>query len=190
MASNGPDQIVEVLARRELDLTLHYSINGGDERETGFSESLGIVYNDRPGTYYSRYIAVISGQSADDSVSYRITWGDSELGPYSYDVMNDTGNPILVVAAEDYNGPAPTYPGGPHYLSYYTDALNAGIYAYDVWDIDAKNAIPSYAEVLSHYDVTIWYTGNDYAAFVPLGLDTRADRPFPAPFRPPHSGLV
>jgi len=174
-ASNGPNQIVPVLARRELDLTLHYSINGGDEQETGFSENLGVVYNDRPGTYYSRYVAVISGQSAGDSVSYRLTWGEGEqLGPYSYGVMNATGNRILVVAAEDYTGPAPPYPpGGPHYLGYYTDALNAGGYQYDVWDIDAKVAIPSYVEVLSHYDAAIWYTGDDYAAFVPLGLDTQ-----------------
>jgi hypothetical protein len=174
-ASYGPNQIVEVLARKELALTLHYSVNGGSEQTAGFSEKLGETYNDKSGTYYSRYVAVISGQNTGDNVGYRIVWGDGQQhGPHSYSVMSATGNPILVVAAEDYSGFYPTYPaGGPFYLGYYTDALDAGGYQYDVWDVDAKNAIPSYAEVLSHYDVAIWYTGDDYAAFVPLGLDTQ-----------------
>jgi hypothetical protein len=169
--SNGPDQIVEVLARKELDLTLHYSVNGGPEQTAGFSERLGAIYNDRSGTYYSKYEAVIGGQSAGDSVSYRIAWNGGGLGPYTYQVNSATGNPILVVAAEDYSGPYPTYPpGGPFYTSYYTAALDAGGYSYDVWDVDALG-IPSYAEVLSHYDAAIWYTGDDY---VPTkdGLDT------------------
>jgi hypothetical protein len=168
--SNGPDQIVEVLARKELSLTLHYDINGGAEQTTGFTERLGAVYNDRSGIYYSRYEAVVGGQSAGDSVSYRIVWSDGQLGPYSYQVLSATGNPILVLSAEDYNDPMgytrPPYPAGsgPHYLSYYTDALDAGGYAYDVWDVDAL-AIPSYPEVLSHYDAVVWYTGNDHIPY-------------------------
>ena len=160
--SNGPDQIVEVLARNELDLTLYYSVNGGPEQTAGFTERLGAIYNDRPGTYYSKYEAVIIGQSTGDNVSYRIAWNGGELGPYSYQVNSATDSPILVVAAEDYTGAYPTYPpGGPFYTSYYTDALDAGGYAYDVWDVDALG-VPSYAEVLSHYETAIWYTGDDY----------------------------
>ena len=172
-ASNGPDQIVEVLARKGLGLTLTYSINGGPEQTASFAEKLGSVYNEKSGTYYSKYQAVISGQSAGDNVTYRVAGGASDLGPYTYSVVSATGNPILVVAAEDYSGAYPTYPpGGPHYLAHYTDALNAGGYAYDVWDVDAQG-VPSYPEVLSHYDVAIWYTGDDYAATVPLGLGTQ-----------------
>jgi hypothetical protein len=119
-------------------------------------------------------VATIAGQQAGDSVSYSITAGAGTLGPYSYGVAGATGNPILVVAAEDYNGSAPTYPyGGPHYLSYYTAALDAGGYKYDVWDIDAEASIPTYAEVLSHYAAVIWYTGDDYFAVVPLGPGTQ-----------------
>jgi hypothetical protein len=165
--SNGPDQIVEVLARKDLDLTLYYSIDGGSEQTADFSEKLGETYNDRSGTYYSKYEAIIGDQSVGDNVSYRIDWDGRELGPYDYQVLNATGNPILVVSAEDYNDPIgytrPPYPAGsgPYYLNYYTDALDAGGYAYDVWDVDAMG-IPSYPEVLSHYDAAIWYTGNDY----------------------------
>lgn len=163
--SNGPNQIVEVLARKELNLTLNYSINGGSEQTAGFSEKLGETYNDKSGTYYSKYEAVIAGQGAGNNVSYRISWDGGELGPYNYSVLSATGNRILVVSAEDYSGPYidPPYPpgSGPYYLDYYTNALDAGNYAYDVWDVDAQG-IPSYSEVLSHYDVAIWYTGNNY----------------------------
>jgi hypothetical protein len=91
-------------------------------------------------------------------------------------VPSATGNPILVVAAEDYSGDEPMYsdPSGPNYLPYYTDALNAAGYGYDVWDVD-QQGVPSHADVLSHYDVAIWYTGDDYAPEVPHGYVTHAE---------------
>ena len=107
-------------------------------------------------------------------MSYQVGGGTSHLGPYTYNVVSATGDPILLVAAEDYTGANPTYPPGPgpFYLSYYTGALDAGGFAYDVWDVDAQG-IPSYAEVLSHYRTVIWYTGDDYAARMPDGLGTQ-----------------
>jgi hypothetical protein len=176
-ASYGSNQIIEVLARKGLGLTVSYSVNGGPDQTAGFTEKLGTVYNEKSGTYYSRYVAVISGQSAGDSVTYQIVGGTTgDLGPYSYSVVSTTGHPILVVAAEDYKGDYPKYhgKGKPHYLDYYTQALDAAGYAYDVWDVDAQEAAPSYADVLSHYDVAIWYTGDDWAATVPdLGVHGR-----------------
>ena len=72
----------------------------------------------------------------------------------------------------------PTYPpGGPFYLQYYTGALDAAGYVYDVWDVDAQG-IPTYPEVLSHYKTVIWYTGDDYAARVPLDLATQEVVPY------------
>ena len=126
--------------------------------------------------YYSGYQAFVRGQRAGDTVSYKIKVGKSTYGPYSYSVNSATGNPILVVAAENYTGPynRPGYDDttAPNYLQYYTAALDAGGYAYDVWDLDAQG-VPTYAEVLSHYDVAVWYTGNNFAPRVaPLNLDT------------------
>jgi hypothetical protein len=168
-ASYGPNQVIEVLARKGLDLTL--CVNGACYSDR-FMEKLGTFYNDQTGVYFSRYVAVISGQSAGDTVTYEIRGGGSTLGPYSYSVVSATGNPILVMAAEDYTGEYPTYPpGGPFYLSYYTDALDAGGYAYDVWDVD-QQGIPSFPEVISHYDTAVWYTGDDYAPTVPNGFIT------------------
>ena len=171
-ASFGPNQVIEVLARKGLDLTL--CVNGSCSSDR-FTEKLGIFYNDQPGVYFSRYVAVISGQSAGDTVTYEIRGGGSTLGPYKYSVVSATGNPILVMAAEDYTGEYPTYPpGGPFYLSYYTAALDAGGYAYDVWDVD-QQGIPSFPEVISHYDAAVWYTGDDYAPTVPNGFITHLE---------------
>ena len=168
--SYGTTQMVEVLARKGSDLTL--CVNGNCCSDC-FAEELGAIYNDQPGTYFSRYVAYIDGQSEGDEVSYTITNGDTTLGPFSYTVAQASGNPILVVAAEDYTGEYPVYEptAEPSYLSYYTDALDAGEYSYDVWDID-QQGLPSYAEVLSHYQQAIWYTGDDYIPTEPHGLDT------------------
>ncbi|MBW2441978.1 MAG: immune inhibitor A [Deltaproteobacteria bacterium] len=165
--SNGPNQMIEVLARKGINLTL--TASGGTA--TPFTEKLGRVYNDRSGTYYSRYVAFIEGQSVG-LVDYSINAGGSTLGPFSYEVKSVTGNPILVVAAEDYSGEYPTYANSlsPNFLHYYTDALDAGGYPHDVWDVDA-DGVPFYPEVLSHYETVIWYTGDDYAATNPyLGV--------------------
>jgi hypothetical protein len=171
--SYGTDQMIEVLSRNGLSLTLTYSINGGAQQTAGFTEMFGEYYNEEPGTYYSRYVAVISGQQAGDTVSYEVAGGGSVI-PGNYTVENDSGHPILVVAAEDYTGTNPTYSNNsaPNYLSYYTDALDAGGHDYDVWNVDVQG-IPTYAEVLSHYDAVIWYTGDDYAARIPLNLATQ-----------------
>jgi hypothetical protein len=174
--SNGPNQIIEVLARKELatSLELQYTLNGGGLQTAAFSEALGDIYNEQPGVYYSRYVALIPGQQAGDNVAYHINYDSDFTGPYAYTVGSATGNPTLVVAAEDYSGTNPTYadPTKPNYLQFYTDALDAGGYSYDVWDVDAQG-IPTYEEVLSHYETVIWYTGDDYAARVPLNLDTQ-----------------
>lgn len=168
-ASYGSNQVIEILARKWRPLKLYYSINGGPEQRTFFFPKLGTFYNERPGVYYCKYRAFIRGQKAGDSLTYRIVARTDKLGPYSYDVVTASGNAILVVAAEDYSGTYPDYDpnDAPHYLQYYTDALDAAGYGYDVWDVDVHEAAPSYTEVLSHYDVAIWYTGDDYAPTVP-----------------------
>jgi hypothetical protein len=51
---------------------------------------------------------------------------------------------------------------GPHYLSYYLNALAANGIRADVYDVDARNrTAPDHLGVLSHYDAVIWYTGDD-----------------------------
>jgi hypothetical protein len=85
-------------------------------------------------------------------------------------VRSDSNADVLVLAVEDYTGEdtAPAYPAGdgPHYVSYYADALRRNGIAFDVYDYDAMDRkAPDPLGVLSHYDAVVWYTGND--------LDTR-----------------
>jgi hypothetical protein len=171
--SYGPNQMIEVLARKGLDLRL--CVNGSCSSDS-FTEKLGTFYNEQPGVYFSRYVAVISGQSAGQTVSYEIEGGGSTLGPFSYNVVSATGNPILVMAAEDYTGVYPVYDdqSGPNYLDYYTEALDAKGYEYDVWDVD-QQGVPSHTEVLSHYDVAVWYTGLDFVPTVPNAFITHLE---------------
>ena len=67
------------------------------------------------------------------------------------------------MSAENYTAGNPAQdPNGPHYLSYYTDALDAIGVAYDVYDVDRLgNRSPDFLGVLGHYDAVIWYTGDD-----------------------------
>jgi len=170
-ASYGRTQGIEILARTARQpARLYYSINGGHKQWAPFQKKTGAIYNMKPGLYYCRYQALIRGQRAGDEITYRIVKDDVELGPYTYDVVSTTGNPILIVSAEDYSGPYPDYDENtaPNYLHYYTEALDAAGYRYDIWDVDQHDAAPSYIEVLSHYDVAIWYTGDDYVPFDPL----------------------
>lgn len=170
--SYGSNQIIDVVARKGLALDLSYSINGGSAQSAAFNEEFGDYYNETAGVYYSRYQAVIGGQQAGDNVAYQVSGGGSHIAA-NYSVSKTSGHPVLIVAAEDYSGPYPDYhPPRPNYLAYYTDALDAGGYAYDVWDVD-QQGIPTYAEVLSHYRVVIWYSGDDYVAVVPNGFDTQ-----------------
>ncbi len=169
--SHGPEQQVIVVARKGLGLQLAY--NGAT---VPFAEQFGERYNDAPGVYYSRYVATVTGQQAGDSVTYSILVDGEAVESHSYAVESATNNPILVIAAEDYTGAYPVYADqtGPNYLGYYQDALDAGGYYYDVWNVDAQG-VPTYQDVLSHYDTVIWYTGDDYAATVPNGLSTHED---------------
>ena len=57
---------------------------------------------------------------------------------FTYEAVSETGNKVLVVAAEDYTGASPVQGPGPHYLDYYLDALHANGEDADVYDVDAE----------------------------------------------------
>ena len=83
---------------------------------------------------------------------------------FTYTARSETGNKVLLMAAENYTAGVPAYPDttGPNYLTYYTDALDANGVGYDIYDVDRRgNRSPDWLGVLSHYDAVIWYTGDD-----------------------------
>ena len=162
--SYGDPQEVRVIARRSLgDVTLKYSINGADavgvptEEWTG-----GDRYGGQTDVHYRIMSGAVTGTSPGDSVEVWFEGGGETSESFTYQAVEESENDVLIVAAEDYTGASPVQAGGPNYLDYYADALEANGVGYDVYDVDARGRLASDAlGVLSHYDAVIWYTGED-----------------------------
>ncbi len=89
--------------------------------------------------------------------------GKVESEHFTYEVAQDTGNSVLVIANEDYTGVNPTYPAGttaPKYVDEHVAALEANGVTPDVWDVDAQG-VPHDLGVLGHYDAVLWYLGDN-----------------------------
>ncbi len=106
---------------------------------------------------------VVTGTDPGDSVEVWFEGGGQRSDSFTYEAVSESGNRVLVVAAEDYTGASPVQdPAGPHFVTQYTDALAANGQEADVYDIDAAGRIaPDALGVLSHYDAVVWETGND-----------------------------
>jgi hypothetical protein len=163
-ASYGDPQEVRVLAKRDLGrVTLKYQINGGRVRRARTREwDGGDRYTPGNSNYYHVLRGTVTGTDPGDKVKVWFDGGREESESFTYDAVSESGKRVLVLSAEDYTGASPVQPAGPHYLSYYTDALEANSIAFDVYDVDARGrAAPDNLGVLSHYDAVVWYTGDD-----------------------------
>jgi Zinc carboxypeptidase/Immune inhibitor A-like, MAM domain len=168
--SYGDPQAVEVSAKRSLgDIRLRYRINDGNVQQAPTKAAPGGErFNNEKGIYYQRLRGEVTGTEPGDEVE---VWFEPESGPghsrhFTYTARKESNNKVLVLASENYAGPTPAQdPDGPHYLSYYTDALDANGVGYDVYDVDRLgHQAPDPLGVLGHYDAVIWYTGDDYLA--------------------------
>ena len=88
---------------------------------------------------------------------------DDPSDSFTYKAVSESGNRVLVVAAEDYTGASPVQASGPNYLSYYTDAARGQRPRRRTFTTStpAGRTAPDQLGVLSHYDAVIWYTGDD-----------------------------
>ena len=167
--SYGGPQEVQVLARKGRNVRVRYSVNGGPVRTVGTSPAAkkGTRYGlNEYGVYYREMRGTIPAADEGDEVEVQFASGKEKTGKFTYTVVNDDPAEVLIVAGEDYTGisNSPEYPapGGPNYLSYYTDALDAAGRTYDVYDVDARGRLaPDDLGVLGHYEAVIFYTGND-----------------------------
>ena len=162
--SYGDPQDVRVLAKRSLGaVTAKYQINGGAVQTAATSEwTGGERYGAGNATYYHVMRGQVTGTKPGDSVKVWFEGGGQVSDSFTYSAVKETTNRVLVLAAEDYTGASPLQTPGPHYLSYYTDALAANGVGSDVYDVDANSRVaPDALGVLSHYDAVIWYTGDD-----------------------------
>ncbi|MBD8022128.1 M14 family metallopeptidase [Microbacterium gallinarum] len=182
--SYGDPQTVAVWAKKALKAKkMTYSINGGKPKSVGVTEwKGGERYGFENVDYYAEYRGVVKGAKQGDSVEVWFTGDDKdkdepkgkdkskgkkggsvESEHVRYEVAQDTGNSVLIVANEDYTGVNPTYPAGttaPKYLDEHLDALVANGVTPDVWDVDAQG-VPHDLGVLSHYDAVLWYLGDN-----------------------------
>ena len=162
--SYGDPQEVRVIAQRSLgDVTLKYSINGDDPVSATTEEwTGGDRYGGQTGVHYRIVSGFVTGTEPGDSVEVWFEGGGEVSESFTYEAVEESTDDVLIVAAEDYTGASPGQAGGPNYLDYYTDALDANGTSYDVYDVDDRGRIASDAlGVLSHYDAVIWYTGDD-----------------------------
>lgn len=179
--SYGDPQVVEVNALRRLgEMTLKWSINDGPAQSATTSEwAGGERYGVIGSVHYHKLRGRVSGARPGDRVAVWFEGGGQASEPFSYTLAQDTGHPVLVIAAEDYTGISPEYAkkDGPSYLDAYTVALDeAGLQA-DVYDIDARGrTAPSALGVLSHYRAVVWYTGDDIVPRAVGRLDDTVDK--------------
>src|SRR5688500_12378534 len=154
---------VAVIAKRSLGaVTVKYRINGGAVQSAPTSEWEGGSRYNPASVYYHQMRGVVTGTNPGDSVEVWFESGGERSGSFTYQAVSESGNRVLVVAAEDYTGASPVQAPGPHYVDTYTDALAANGQQADVYDIDAAARIaPDALGALSHYDAVIWETGND-----------------------------
>ncbi|HEX5729882.1 M14 family metallopeptidase [Microbacterium sp.] len=177
--SYGDPQTVAVWAKRDLLAKLMvYRVNGGPLRVSAVKEwGGGERYGDENVDYYAEYRGTVKGTQAGDTVEVWFTGVPSvrdilknrglkkiESEHFTYEVAQDTGNSVLIIANEDYTGAQnqlePPSAGGPKYVDEHVAALEANGVTPDVWDVDVSG-IPHDLGVLSHYDAVLWYLGDN-----------------------------
>jgi hypothetical protein len=161
--SYGDPQPVAVLAKRSLgEVTVKWKVNGGPTQSGTTTEWKGGEKFGMTSTHYRQVRGTVTGTDPGDSVEVWFEGGGEASESFTYDAVSESGNRVLVVAAEDYTGASPNQAPGPHYLDHYLEALEANGEAADVYDIDAEGrTAPDVMGVLSHYDAAVWYTGDD-----------------------------
>jgi hypothetical protein len=177
--SYGDPQPVAVIAKRSLGaVTVKYRINGGPVQSAPTSEWGGGSRYNPASVYYHQMRGVVTGTDPGDSVEVWFEGGGQRSDSFTYQAVSESGNRVLVVAAEDYTGASPVQtPGGPHYANTYVDALAANSQQADVYDIDAAGRLaPDALGVLSHYDAVVWETGDDLVTRTAGRAGGNADR--------------
>ncbi|HVD24322.1 MAG TPA: M14 family zinc carboxypeptidase [Lapillicoccus sp.] len=177
--SYGDPQPVAVIAKRSLGaVTVKYRINGGPVQSAPTSEWQGGQRYSPASVYYHQMRGVVTGTDPGDSVEVWFEGGGQRSDSFTYQAVSESGNRVLVVAAEDYTGASPVQsPGGPHYANTYVDALAANGPQADVYDIDAAGRLaPDALGVLSHYDAVVWETGDDLVTRTAGRAGGNADR--------------
>jgi hypothetical protein len=201
--SYGDPQEVAVTVKRAVRaVTMQFRINGGRTMRVATHEWRGGErYGFENTDYYHERRGTLRGASAGDQVEVWFRGIDKdakgrerqvESEHFTYTVAQDTGNDVLVIANEDYTGVNPEEQpnsfDAPKYVDEHLDALKANGISADVWDVDAQG-VPHDLAVLDHYDVVLWYLGDNRLTQDPEDLET--ELPIVAPgFTYPDSSVA
>jgi Zinc carboxypeptidase/Immune inhibitor A peptidase M6 len=174
--SYGDPQTVAVVAKRALRrVRLSYRIGDGRLRTVDVDRWRGGErYGDENDDYYYELRGIVRGAGEGDRVRVFFSGYEPrerrrgkgryvESERFSYVVESSSDADVLVIANEDYTGVNPDYPDevtAPKYVDAYVQAIEAGGYSADVWDVDAQG-VPHDLGVLSHYDAVLWYLGDN-----------------------------
>jgi murein tripeptide amidase MpaA len=172
--SYGSEQWVQVDAKKTLqNVQIRWRINGGPVK-TGNTRRFyeGERFGTERGIYYDRLRGRVRGAKQGDEVEVWFTGksaGSANSQRFTYTVRRASDADVLIMSAENYTAGVPAQdPDGPHYLTYYTDALDTLGVDYEIYDVDRRdNRSPHHLGVLSHFDTVIWYTGDDYLTRLP-----------------------
>ena len=111
-ARQGHDALED--QRRARAHRAHEGVDGGER------------YGAESDIYYHRLRGKVTGTKPGDEVRVWFTGGGKRSQSFTYTLVSDTEQPVLVMAAEDYPGADARVrgrPRRPNYLKYYTDAL-------------------------------------------------------------------
>ena len=183
--SHGTTQPVAVTAKKAIkDLRLKYSVNGGPTTSVKTSQWRGGErYGDTHHDYYGEFRGTVTGTAPGDSVQVWFTGikpgkGPVSSEPFTYQVANDIGGDVLILAAEDVTGISPAQGvTSAKYADDYAAALSAAGYSSDVYDVDVNGRTqPHHLGVLSHYDAIVWESGDDIITRAPGQVGGTADK--------------
>ncbi|WP_027644274.1 M14 family metallopeptidase [Salinispora oceanensis] len=168
--SYGRDQQVASLTRRALrSVRMHYTINDGRTKTVSVREwQGGERYGDTHDDYYAELRGTVQGARPGDQVEVWFSGKKPKVGKvtserFTYQVHDDVGGDVLVLAMEDVTGPSPDQDGtSAKYADEMADALTAAGRTSDVYDFDTMGRqAPHHLGVLSHYQMVLWETGDD-----------------------------
>jgi murein tripeptide amidase MpaA len=163
--SYGDPQQVQATVKRKLgDVTMKFSVNGGPTLKVPTKDFTGGErYYKNDAVYYHRVRGFVSGTKPGDKVRVWFSAGGKNSPDFTYDAVNESSNPVLLLSDEDWSGVQPAAPqSGPAYLDTYKALLDSQNISYDVYDVSKDRTAPDNLGVLSHYSHVVWYTGDDY----------------------------
>lgn len=165
----GRQQVASITRRALRNVRMHYTINDGRTKTVSVREwQGGERYGDTHDDYYAELRGTVQGARPGDQVEVWFSGRKPGTGKvtserFTYQVHDDIGGDVLVLAMEDVTGLSPVQDAtSAKYADEMAAALTAAGRTSDVYDFDTMGRqAPHHLGVLSHYRMVLWETGDD-----------------------------